>query len=197
MALSIAHAAAGYLVYEAARPSGPHRPGLLVGAVVLANAADLDFVPGLVAGDPDLWHRGFTHTLGAALLVTIVAALVARVVRGGRWPAVGRLAAFVGAAYGSHLLLDYVSADVVAPHGARFLWPFSDAYYLAPAPLLGEIIIDRTGRLAFFQSLLSRTAITRWGTELGLLAGAIVLVHGLRFWRAMLASPVGAVGEES
>ena len=50
MALCLAHATAGYLAYEALRPAGPHRPGLLAGAVLLANAPDLDFVPGLVVG---------------------------------------------------------------------------------------------------------------------------------------------------
>jgi hypothetical protein len=45
MALCLAHAAAGYLAYEAFRPAGPHRPWLLAGAVLLANAPDLDFLP--------------------------------------------------------------------------------------------------------------------------------------------------------
>lgn len=184
MALSFAHAAAGYLVYEAARPSGPHRPGLLASAVVLANAADFDFVPGLLAGDPNLCHRGFTHTLGAAVLVAVVAALAARV---GRWRwRPGRVAGFVGAAYGTHLLLDYVTADVVPPHGAQFLWPLSNEYYLAAHPLLGEIVIDPAGRTAFFRSLLTPTALAHWGADVGLLVGLVVLVHALRAaWSAV------------
>ena len=46
MALCLAHATAGYLAYEALRPAGPHRLDLLAGAVLLANAPDLDFLPG-------------------------------------------------------------------------------------------------------------------------------------------------------
>jgi len=185
MALSFAHAAAGYLVYEVARPSGPHRPGLLASAVVLANAADVDFVPGLLAGDPDLYHRGFTHTLGATVLVAVVAAVAARVWRW-RWRP-SRVAMFVGAAYGTHLLLDYVTSDVVPPHGARFLWPLSDAYYLAARPLLGEIVIDPAGRSAFFRSLLTPNALAHWGADVGMLVGLVVLVHALRAaWSAMI-----------
>jgi membrane-bound metal-dependent hydrolase YbcI (DUF457 family) len=191
MALSFAHAAAGYLVYEAARPSGAHRPGLLAGAVVLANAADLDFVPGILAGNPDLVHRGVTHTLGATLLVMLAFALAARVGRW-RWGA-ARAAAFAGAAYGTHLVLDYITADVVPPHGARFLWPFSNAYYLAAHPLLGEIVIDPAGRVAFVRSLFTRTALAHWGLDLALLVGLVLLVHALRAaWSAAVdAEPVG------
>src|SRR4029450_4324861 len=68
MALCLAHAPAGYLPYEALRPAGPHRPWLLAGAVLFANAPDLDFLPGLAVGDPDAFHRGVTHTLGAAVV---------------------------------------------------------------------------------------------------------------------------------
>jgi len=191
MALSFAHAAAGYLVYEAARPSGAHRPGLLAGAVVLANAADLDFVPGLLAADPELLHRGITHTLGATLLVMLAAALAARV--GGWRRDATRAATFAGAAYGTHLLLDYVTADVVPPHGARFLWPFSSAYYLAARPLFGEIVLDSAGRVAFVRSLVTRAALARWGLDLALLVGLVLLVHTLRAaWSAAVdAEPVG------
>ncbi len=195
MALSFAHAAAGYLVYEAARPSGPHRPGLLLGAVVLANAADLDFIPGLIAGDPDLFHRGVSHSIGATALVVLGAVLVARVARR-TWAAATRLAAFAGAAYGTHLVLDYVTADVVPPHGAPFLWPLSDAYYLAAHPLMGEIVIDPAGRVAFVQSLLTPAAIERWGLDLAGLVGLVVLVHALRAIWATVAPPE-PVGEES
>ena len=58
MALCCAHTAAGYLAYEAVRPAGPHQRRLLAAAVALANAPDLDFVPGLVLGHPGMFHRG-------------------------------------------------------------------------------------------------------------------------------------------
>lgn len=196
MALSIAHAAAGYLVYEATRPPGPHRPRLLFGAAVLANGPDFDFLPGIVAGNPDLCHRGITHTLGATLLVTAVAAAAAWIARR-RWSAVRAVAVFVGAAYGSHLLLDFCTADAVPPHGAQFLWPFSNEYYLLPKPLLGELIIDRTGRAAFFESLFSGAALVRWGTETLLLLGCVGFVHVVRALRAAVGAAPAPLGEES
>ena len=74
MALCLAHATAGYLVYEALRPSGPHRPALLAGAVLMANAPDLDFLPGILIGcvgheDGPREQRGPVRTSGPERLV--------------------------------------------------------------------------------------------------------------------------------
>ena len=77
MALCLAHATAGYLAYEALRPSGPHRPALLAGAVLMANAPDLDFLPGILVGAPAAYHRGVTHTAGALVVVSVAAWVVA------------------------------------------------------------------------------------------------------------------------
>src|SRR5262249_62205716 len=81
MALCLAHATAGYLVYEALRPAGPHRPALLAGALLVANAPDLDFLPGLLVGAPAAYHRGLTHTAGALAVVSVAAWIPARLLR--------------------------------------------------------------------------------------------------------------------
>jgi len=66
--------------------SGPRRArarlvalGALVGA-----APDLDFLPGLVLGDPARFHHGPTHSLGFALLAALATWLLASRQRG-RW----------------------------------------------------------------------------------------------------------------
>jgi len=201
MALCLAHATAGYLAYEALRPAGPHRLGLLAGAVVLANAPDLDFVPGLLVGRPDAFHRGVTHTLGAAVLVTVAAWAIARWRGGGGTgpregagapapPRPGWWAALAAAAYGSHLLVDWVTVDAVPPVGIQMLWPLTASWLHAPFNLLGEVIIDRSGRGAFVRSLLTPTALLAWAHELGVAVVAVASVHVFRAIRAVLAAPV-------
>ena len=65
-------------------------------------------------------HSMYTHSLGAALIVL----LVARVVTGGwRW------AIAAGLAYGSHILLDWLGHDTTPPIGVMALWPFTSGYY--------------------------------------------------------------------
>jgi membrane-bound metal-dependent hydrolase YbcI (DUF457 family) len=186
MALCLTHTAAGYLAYEMVRPAGAHRPRLLAAAVALANAADLDFVPGILLGQPGLYHRGPTHTLGALVLV---AAAVAVALGLAGWPRTAWLRAslWAGMVYASHLLLDYLTIDAVPPYGGRFLWPFSNAYYVAPVTLLPEIIIDPSGRVAFLRSLVAPHTGMVWLREVGLLALTVSAVHALRGRQAVVA----------
>jgi len=175
MALCLTHAGAGYLVYEAMRPAGRHRVGLLATAVVLANAPDLDFLPGLVTGAPTVFHRGFTHTVAGVALVGLAAWWCARRVRPREWsPA--RTAVFASLAFGSHLLVDYFTVDGVAPYGARFLWPFSDAHLHAPVQAFGEIIVDRSGTPAFLASLWAPHTYQAWAREV--LTGLVFFLVG-------------------
>jgi membrane-bound metal-dependent hydrolase YbcI (DUF457 family) len=194
MALCLAHTAAAYLAYEAIRPAEAHRPGLLAAAVGLANAPDLDFVPGLIVGHPGAYHRGLTHTVVAVVAVAAIAAFAAWLTRPGWRPL--RAAAWVGAVWASHLVVDYFTTDVVPPSGARFLWPFSDRYWIAPVTPLAEVVIDPSGRRAFFASIFNTGTVRVWLDELVLLLGAVVAVHALR--RVRQIGPVWrGVGEET
>ncbi|MFN8545929.1 MAG: metal-dependent hydrolase [Candidatus Binatia bacterium] len=178
MALPLAHAAAGYLAYEACRPAEAHRVGWLVAAVILANAPDVDFLPGLALGAPEAFHRGVTHTTGAVVTVALLAAMLGRRCGVTSW----RAARFAALAYGSHLLVDFLSADAVPPAGGPFLWPFSDAYWIAARPWLPEVILDRSSPGAFLGGLLGAEAARVWVTE-GLLLAAVVV--GVRAVRAL------------
>jgi membrane-bound metal-dependent hydrolase YbcI (DUF457 family) len=177
MALCLAHATAGYLAYEALRPAGPHRPWLLAGTVLFANAPDLDFLPGLAVGDPDAFHRGVTHTLGAAVAVAAAVWLLAR------WRGAARpwwWAAFVALAYGSHLLVDWMTVDAVPPAGIQLLWPLTDRWLHAPFDLLGEVIVDPSGRVAFLRSLVTTPALLAWLREVGIAVAVVGAVHAAR-----------------
>jgi membrane-bound metal-dependent hydrolase YbcI (DUF457 family) len=188
MALCFAHAAAGYLVYEALRPAGAHRPGLLAAAVGVANAPDLDYLPGLVLGYPGAYHRGFTHTVGAVAVVAAVAAVVVWRLGTGR---ALRAAGWAAALWTSHLVVDYFTVNVGPPSGARFLWPFSARYWIAPVPLLPELVVDEASRGRFFASIFNAATVSSWLYELRLLVVVVVAVHALRalaaraLWRGM------------
>jgi inner membrane protein len=102
-----------------------HMPG---GWRLVALCAALAAVP-----DIDLLHipihRTVTHSVTAALAVTIVAAAVtgwvtARI----QWT----IAIACGAAYGSHIVMDWLGADASRPYGIQALWPFTDRWYMAP-----------------------------------------------------------------
>jgi hypothetical protein len=75
-------------------------------------------------------HSRQTHSLGAAALVAGLAAVAPD-----RWrEALGagsrlRFALACGAAWGSHVLLDWLGSDSTAPIGIMALWPVSSAFY--------------------------------------------------------------------
>jgi inner membrane protein len=52
-----------------------------------------------------------------------------------RTPHARILALACGAAYGSHVLLDWLGVDTSPPRGVVAWWPFSPAYYQAPWPV--------------------------------------------------------------
>ena len=79
---------------------------------------DIDFVFGL--------HSGVTHSVGATVVVGLVGAWWGRGV-----PLRCGAAVALSAAYGSHVLLDWLGSDTVAPLGVMALWPFSIDYYLS------------------------------------------------------------------
>jgi membrane-bound metal-dependent hydrolase YbcI (DUF457 family) len=192
MALCFAHTTAGYLVYEATRPAGRHRPGLLFTAVALANGADADFLPGIAIGDPGLFHRGFSHTVAAVAVIGFAGWLVGR-----RWAPPGwtalRAASWAAAVYATHLVLDFFTIDSHPPAGAPFLWPFLDANYISPVTPLREIIIDPSGRLAFFKSLVQPHTIPVWAEEVSILLAGLALPRLIRRVRAALADSPEAV----
>ena len=82
--------------------------------------ADLDLLLGM--------HRGVTHSVGAMLVAAVLAAALARNAR-------PYVAAAAAAAYGSHIVLDWLGTDPGAPHGVMALWPWSTEYYLSAAHL--------------------------------------------------------------
>jgi membrane-bound metal-dependent hydrolase YbcI (DUF457 family) len=129
----------------------------------LAAAPDLDLA--FVA------HRTVTHSLFAVGVVGLVAAVVAASTR----HRVGRIAVMCAAAYGSHLLMDWLGADQYPPPGLQVFWPFDRHYYVS-----GFDVFRQTQRLDLFSRATLYTNITALLQEfaiLGPIAVALWLVR--------------------
>jgi hypothetical protein len=86
-------------------------------AVVYASLgamADGDFLLGT--------HSTYSHSLGAVFVAGAVAALLIRHHR-------IRFGLACAAAYGTHVLLDWLGSDTSSPIGIMALWPFTDRFY--------------------------------------------------------------------
>lgn len=113
--------AAGWLVAGApARPATSADPWIATwrGALVFAMLGMLPDIDLLVGA-----HSMHTHSIGAALIVTLATIALTRSPE----RLVAGLAA--GAAYGSHILFDWMGNDTTPPIGIMALWPFSSDYY--------------------------------------------------------------------
>ncbi len=144
MSSPVGHSLAGYVIAAWRDKSLKPRSLLLLGLYVfLANAPDLDFIPGILRGTPNMYHHGISHSIGFGLMFALVAgALIS--LRGGK--RFGREFLFMFALYGSHLVLDLLSMDGRPPFGIPILWPFSDHYFMIPLlpPVMHSVLDDAT-----------------------------------------------------
>lgn len=96
--------------------------GQLCLLVFLANLADLDFLPELLFHKD--YHRGFSHSLLAAILASLALAWIWKIV-GTFWPSF----AIYFAAYGSHLAIDFFTGMQLgwnhSGSGIPLFWPWS------------------------------------------------------------------------
>ena len=93
--------------------------GLTLACVGLGAAPDLDHL--FVA------HRTITHSIGAVAAVGLVAATLAA----NAHRPTARIAAMCAAAYGTHLLLDWLGVDMYPPRGLQIAWPFSSEWFIS------------------------------------------------------------------
>lgn len=109
----------------------PGRAALALGA---ALAPDVDLLFRFVDGRNH--HNHETHSVGFALLAAVAGVLVFRLLSWTRSVALGLVA---GAAWLSHVVLDYLNVDTHPPIGLMALWPLSSAHYKVPWPIFLDI----------------------------------------------------------
>lgn len=172
----VGHSLGGFSVYLCLVERGKRALWLFVFCVLITNLPDLDFLPGWLAGEPNLFHRGGSHSIVVALVVGAVAGLVVKLTGKGKFmPAAS--AAFV--LYGLHLLLDLFCVDNSAPRGFQMFWPLNDDYYIAPVAIFGDITRSPVAG-EFFQSLFSAHNFRAIINEIILFLPLLMLLWGIR-----------------
>lgn len=136
----IAHTLAAYSALITLDPtliSNRERNSLALGAgFVFGSLADADFVVAHFATQPYLRHHYFSHSIPFALVFTALCWLLLRMARR---PSSGRWAGLFGAAYFTHLVLDYLTEDGSYPYGIPLLWPFSNSHFMTPVRIFYSI----------------------------------------------------------
>jgi membrane-bound metal-dependent hydrolase YbcI (DUF457 family) len=141
--------------------------GLTVVCAGLAAAPDAD----LVVLPFFEGHRTFTHSLAAMTAVGVIAAFAATRMR----LPVARVALMSAAAYGTHLLLDWLGTDNYAPRGLQLFWPFDDRWFISEWN-----IFLQTRRYDLLSPPIIRQNLMAIATEITMLAPIVFVIWLLR-----------------
>jgi membrane-bound metal-dependent hydrolase YbcI (DUF457 family) len=157
----------GDRAWRTAPPAAPWYPragnGLTLLCAGLGAAPDLDLAFAA--------HRTMTHSVSALVLVGVLAAAFAAY--SGR-PVV-RIALMCAAAYGSHLLLDWLGADYYPPRGLQLMWPINHEWYIS-----GLDLFRQTARLRVFTRGPMLTNIRAILQELAILGPIVIALWLVR-----------------
>ncbi len=183
MSSPFGHSLAGYLVVAfSSKAVVVNNFRVLLLCAFVANAPDLDFIPGMVIGKPNLFHHGISHSLGAGILLAF---LLSVVMKGKGGKSIRKRFLLFFSLYCSHLLLDYVSQDGRAPIGIPLFWPFSQKYYIAPYPILPPIMhapLDNATIDQFLSEVFSAHNLYVVFFELATVLPAILIVMSMKLW---------------
>lgn len=80
-------------------------------------------------------HRTWSHSLAAVGFVGIFAAAMAA----NASRPIARLASMCAAAYGSHLLMDWLAVDRAVPRGVQLFWPFDSTFFISGWDLFAQV----------------------------------------------------------
>jgi membrane-bound metal-dependent hydrolase YbcI (DUF457 family) len=176
MPTPIGHALAGLAVAWSAEPPDATqslgralaRPLTLV-CIALAVLPDIDLLY------PPM-HRTATHSVGAAILVTIIAAGVTGWVTGRiAW----RIALVCAAACASHMVTDWLGTDRnYAPYGVQMFWPFDKEWHIS-----GWDVFRPVERRNPFSPATMRTNIAAAIREIVILGSVVLAVWLAGRWR--------------
>ena len=193
MATPIGHGLAGYLVYRGfARGNSTDSKRLMLLCVCLAISPDLDFLPGILYGQPALYHQGVTHSLAFAAAAGLIATMVDKTYAKAPGSLLGKWSV-LSLAYTSHLFLDLFGPDKRPPYGIPLFWPLSDATYLSPVQIFWGVHHAKstsTSTMEWVMGILDVYNIGAIGIEVAVVLPWILLVvyvqrrgrEGKGFW---------------
>ena len=152
----------------------------LATVAVLANLPDIDFLPGLLMGDPGRFHHGPTHTILAAVAAGLLVGLLWWRLRGGFW----RFAALGFLVYLSHLLADSIVYDP-GDTGLAMLRPFVDRPVSLAIPVPEQLdrafqFIRAQSSQSFLDSYFSRRGAAAMLLEAALYTPLLLVTWGAR-----------------
>ncbi len=183
MATPVAHSLVGIGTYVAFSDRIKVRDWkTIVLYVAAANAADLDFLPGILSGNISIFHQRESHTLGFSLLFALVFGLWALWSSRGKGKSASRIFFIPFFLYFSHVVIDFFTFDNRMPLGLQLFWPFIGSYFTSPFSIFYSVEKDN------LSVLFGRHNFIGVAIELAIFLPAVLLVAFLR--RALVRSKI-------
>ncbi len=173
----IGHTLAGLCGFYLAYPHIPktHRIPLLVTAIFVSNSPDLDILAGLILHqDPTILHRQGTHSFIVAILLGCLVTIMTRTFNLKQWNWLG---IWLTGLYTSHIFLDLLVADGMAPYGLQAFFPISRDYFISPLTIFNGFDYAEPG-LSMLQSMMTFNNLIGVLKELAILAPSAWLAWG-------------------
>ena len=180
MPSSVAHSLAGIALGETeqTRLTRSQIISFYLWSIFFANSPDLDFIPGFFVGNPNLYHHGITHSLGAGIFVSFAFGWIFSKYLGSYKKGV----LFLFFLYLSHLVLDYLTVDTRFPIGEPMFWPVSHRYVISPILIFSDVH-KASNSNTFLRSLFVRHNLLGMAKEFLILFPFAVAPPLWRWWR--------------
>ena len=126
MPTSVGHSLLGYILYLIFKKNYKliENQKIVLFYLFIANAPDLDFIPGICIGHAHRFHHGITHTLGFSLFFALILCLVPKLRKKTNF-IIFFLLGF------THVIVDFLGADTSYPFGVMLFWPFTKKYFIS------------------------------------------------------------------
>lgn len=124
---------------------------LWIAILCFANLPDMDYLFGFFTGNPNTFHRLWTHSLGFMLMVGVLVLFIERWVNRAwkfQWSILAMLLIFF------HLVVDYLGVDTRGDVGIPIFWPVSSENFISPVSIFRDIHKSNSSG-NFIQSLFS------------------------------------------
>lgn len=148
----LGHSLGGYAVYNfsSVASTNNNRVKLAFLCIFMANSPDLDFLPGILIGRPALYHHQTTHSLGFALIASLVISAFFSI----RTKPFSQVFSLCFISYLSHIVIDLFESSGHLGHrgGMPLFWLVSTDKFSSPTTLY----------LAFHYERLASASIIEW-----------------------------------
>ena len=150
MPTPIAHSLCGYIIYSSVKIKDDKiNWKTLFSFIVLANLADLDYLPGIYINKPNIFHHGLSHSIVAAIIVGLSISVIYKFNSEKKF---FKNFILFSSLYLSHVVLDFFTVDTSIPLGEQLFWPFTNEYYISSISLFRDISKGSTTN-SFFLSV--------------------------------------------